>query len=88
MFVEEENSFHTWIRKKLEQEGYIGDELEGKVKEQLLFVPKDLQKLAEEANFREKARAALHLYIESLRDSENHVQMKKQLLEGYLQYKG
>ncbi|GAA3325755.1 hypothetical protein GCM10020331_058920 [Ectobacillus funiculus] len=66
MFVEEENNFHTWIRKKLEQEGYIRDELEGKVKEQLLFVPKDLQKLAEEAKFREKKQGLLFIYISNL----------------------
>ncbi|MCP8970735.1 hypothetical protein [Ectobacillus ponti] len=80
----EQDLFVEWLRGDLQRQGFRGDELEGKVKEQLSFLPKDLKNLAIDAKTRKSSRDALELYIQSLSDDNPQVRAKRALLEGFL----
>jgi hypothetical protein len=77
--------FQEWLKKDLQKQGYMGDDLEGQFKLYISYIPKSLQALAEEALFRNSAKLPLQLYINSLTDKDMKVQLKKSLLERFLQ---
>jgi hypothetical protein len=75
----------TWLREDLHKQGYVGEDLEWQFNRRIKHIPKSLQELAEEALFRQSAKLPLQLYIESLRDKEEHVQLKRDALSRFLQ---
>ncbi|MFX3661227.1 MAG: hypothetical protein ACE3JN_14340, partial [Ectobacillus sp.] len=77
-------SFSEWLKLHMGQRGYKGEELEGEVKLRLAIMPKSLQQLAENAHISQFAKRSLDLYIASLRDPDEQVQMKREMLEIYL----
>lgn len=77
-------SFREWLKQDLQAQGYVGEDLEGKLHSCLSLVPKSLQILAEEAQFRHAAKLPFQLYITSLRDKDEKVQEKRRMLERFL----
>lgn len=77
-------SFVEWVRGDIEKQGYIGADIIGRQNEVLANIPQSLQQLAEDALYSNAAKRPLLLYIESLRDKDEEVQRKKDLLVRFL----
>ncbi|WP_379968075.1 hypothetical protein [Ectobacillus sp. sgz5001026] len=77
-------SFVEWVRRDIEKQGFIGADIIGRQYEVLANIPSSLQQLVEDALYSNAAKRPLLLYIESLRDMDEEVQRKKDLLVRFL----